>query len=295
MVSRTPYAETLRVLREEVGFHCPVDVDGDICGSPYLTWHHFDPPWRDEQHHRPEGMIALCREHADKADHGSCTDDQLRRFKTEGRGRGREVSGRFDWMRRELVAVVGGVAYVRTPTLIEIAGRKAVWLGRNPYDELLLNFDMPTLSGQPRASIRDNTWVVPPTDVTELVCPPSGKHLRVRYSNGDLFEVQFLTASNRAALCAGVPAVQGLERINLEFPATIARVSQIAAGSILQLTPQGTLVGTNQFWGCLMADCGVGIAIGEIAPPPATGAISAGHDAVAELLRQARQLPGYRG
>jgi hypothetical protein len=93
--SRDPYEWVKTALRQDVGFCCSVQD----CGIPYLTWHHFDPPWRVEHHHRPEGMIALCREHADKADHGSFTDDQLRELKQEGRSRAAEVRGRFDWMR----------------------------------------------------------------------------------------------------------------------------------------------------------------------------------------------------
>jgi hypothetical protein len=49
-------------LRTEVGYGCP------ICRSPFLTWHHFDPPYRVRPHNDPEGMIALCREHSDEAD-----------------------------------------------------------------------------------------------------------------------------------------------------------------------------------------------------------------------------------
>jgi hypothetical protein len=94
---RDPYEWVKTVLRQEVGFCCPVQD----CGSPYLTWHHFDPPWRVKHHHRPEGMIAVCREHADKADHGSFTDDQLRELKREGRSRASQVRGRFDWMRQD--------------------------------------------------------------------------------------------------------------------------------------------------------------------------------------------------
>ncbi|WP_284752169.1 hypothetical protein [Arthrobacter sp. efr-133-R2A-120] len=115
MVTRTVPPKVLNILREEVGYHRPADKDGDICGSPYLTWHHFDPPWRVKKHHRPEGMIALCREHADKADNRSYTDDQLRTLKKEGKGRGKSVSGRFDWMRQEMIAVVGGNAFLDAP------------------------------------------------------------------------------------------------------------------------------------------------------------------------------------
>jgi hypothetical protein len=54
-------------LAEEVGFGCPVEG----CGSPYLSWHHFDPPWSERQQHEPQGMIALCRTHHDMADVGT--------------------------------------------------------------------------------------------------------------------------------------------------------------------------------------------------------------------------------
>jgi len=63
-VNRTPPAAVRRELRREVGFGCPIPD----CGIPYLTWHHFDPEWRVEEHHRPEGMIALCLTHAGLAD-----------------------------------------------------------------------------------------------------------------------------------------------------------------------------------------------------------------------------------
>jgi hypothetical protein len=41
-------------LRREVNLGCPVAG----CGSPFLTWHHFDPPWKLEHHHRPDEFRA---------------------------------------------------------------------------------------------------------------------------------------------------------------------------------------------------------------------------------------------
>lgn len=291
MVPRTPPADVLRQLREAVGFHCPAEVDGDICGNPYLTWHHFDPPWRIEQHHRPDGMIALCRVHADKADNGSYTADQLRKLKRDGRGRGREISGRFDWMRQELLAVIGGNAYLRTPTVLQIGGQKAIWFNRNADNELLLNFVMPTLALVPRASIRDNGWVVQPYGVSELICPPSGRRLRVKYANGDLFDVEFKTITSRAELAKTYAYIPGLNSANFEFPLTVANLSEVASGSNLQFSPTGTMLGTNSISGSFMSDCGVGIVIGGLNPaaePPQA-------EPFRELLRQAREIPWYSG
>jgi hypothetical protein len=161
---RTPPAAVLTQLRKEVGFCCPVDD----CDSPYLTWHHFDPPWRIEHHHRPEGMIALCREHADKADHGAYTNDQLRDLKQSGPLRLSKVAGKFDWMRHDLLAVVGGVFYWRVPTIIQIGTRKAVWFERDEDGYQLLNFNMPSLAARSRAQIRNNFWTVAPEDCTHM-------------------------------------------------------------------------------------------------------------------------------
>lgn len=277
----------LDVLRDEVGFHCPAVSDDDICGSPYLTWHHFDPTWRVEHHHRPEGMIALCREHADKADNGSYSNEQLRRFKMEGKGRGQHVSGRFDWMRQDLLAVVGGNAYLQTPVIVRVADRNVIWFGRNEHNELLLNFDMPTLSGEPRAKVRDNTWMVAPHGATRFECPPSGRRLRVQYSNGDLFHVEFSSVSGLKPLRTRLPSIMAPHDQDFDYPLTVVEISQTAAGSYLQLSPDRTLIGTNSIQGSLFSNCGVGIQIDE--PTPVMGVSSA-----SRVLSEARKHPRFR-
>src|SRR5690348_4262835 len=79
--SRRPPAAVQRVLRQEVGYGCPADVDGVPCGNPYLEWAHFDPPWNVKHHHNPEGMIALCHEHHTKFDAGALSLDQWKELK----------------------------------------------------------------------------------------------------------------------------------------------------------------------------------------------------------------------
>lgn len=76
-MNRKPPAKVLKILREEVGFGCPIQS----CGNPYLEWHHFDPKWGELNHHNPEGMIALCPAHHRKADANTYTKDQLRILK----------------------------------------------------------------------------------------------------------------------------------------------------------------------------------------------------------------------
>ena len=72
----------MKQLRKEVNFGCPIKN----CGSPFLTYHHFEPTFRelkdmDNPSHRPQGIIALCHLHADQADGGSWTNNQLTEMK----------------------------------------------------------------------------------------------------------------------------------------------------------------------------------------------------------------------
>lgn len=286
MVARTPPAGALSVLREEVGFHCPVEVGGDICGSPYLTWHHFDPAWRHEKHHRPEGMIALCRLHADAADNGAFTNDQLRRMKEQGLGRGRSVSGRFDWMRRDLLAVVGRNAYLRTPVILEIRGEQAVWFNRNSYEEMLLNYTMPRLGGRPQPSIIDNVWTIEPAAVQSIICPPSGRRLRVEYKNGDVFHAEFATVEDSTGLLRLVPDIHPAAPAALTYPTTVVRIWERVAGSTLDLAPDRTMIGSNTISGGFFTDCGTGISLGGIAPArPAW---------MEQIVAAAREHPNFR-
>jgi hypothetical protein len=230
---RTPPRATLRALRQEVGFCCPVLG----CGSPYLTWHHFDPPWRVEHHHRPEGMIALCREHADQADNDAFTDDQLRELKRVGKARAQEVRGRFNWMRQDLLAVVGGNFYYRQPVIFEIGNVRCIWFDRDDEGYLLLNFRMPTIAGRPRAEIERNSWMVSPA-VNEVVCPPSGRLVEVSYHNGDKFRAEFFNIASPGDFESRYPEVKARPWLReIEFPLTVAELWETAAETPIEFGP----------------------------------------------------------
>jgi hypothetical protein len=230
---RDPYGWVKTALRQEVGSCCPVQD----CGSPYLTWHHFDPPWRVEHHHRPAGMIALCREHADKADHGAFTDDQLRELKRVGRSRALEIRGRFDWMRRDLLTVVDGKFFYQTPIIFQISDIPCIWFDRDENGYLLLNFKMPTISGHPHAQVDQNFWSITP-DVSEVVCPPNGRLIEVNYSNGDKFRIEFRDIASPEELSerypeAGTRPWSG----RIEFPIVLVEVSETVAGTEIDFGP----------------------------------------------------------
>jgi hypothetical protein len=178
-----------------VGFGCPVDG----CGSPYLTWHHFDPPWRDGQTHNPEGMVALCLQHHKEADGGALTHQQLRDLKTQGfmLRVGGAPGGRFNWRREQLILDAGGGLFVRCPEFLRMAGRPMIWLTTDAQGNQLLNLDIWDRTGALVFAMRDNDWVV--FDADDVEAPPSARSLIVRDSSkGIRLSVAFKTASASA-------------------------------------------------------------------------------------------------
>ncbi len=271
---RSPYEWVKTALRQEVGFCCPVKG----CGSPYLTWHHFDPPWRVEHHHRPEGMIALCQEHARKADYGAFTDDQLRELKREGKSRALEVRGRFDWMRQDLLAAVGGNFYYQTNVIFEIGTVHCIWFDRDEDSNLLLNFRMPTITECPRAQIDQNFWSVIPA-ISEVVCPPSGRLIEVSYGNGDRFRAEFYDAASQEELAARYPTSRVTDwSSSISFPLTVVELWETAAGTDIEFGPRfSRLPGNNMFTNCFTRGGGTAIHL-EVSP-----------DVLARLFRPSSQ------
>lgn len=249
-MNRKSPVSVIKQLRREVGFGCPVPE----CGNPYLEWHHFDPPWSVTPHHNPDGMVALCAEHHKKADNGAYTNNQLAAFK-RNKVDPAIIRGRFDWRRNKQLTVVGGNYYYETPRALVIDGHDVVALTRDEEGYLLLNVEMISLSTEVRARLVDNCWenIGSPVD---LICPPSGKDLSIRYANGDYLAIHFYVIRD----CAEFQEKFSTAPYDmLEFPLTVAEVNCEIGGTDIKLTPLGTTIGTNQFIGNFMAHCGAGL------------------------------------
>lgn len=162
-----------RILRKEVNFGCPVYG----CGSPYLTYHHFNPPWHIEQHHNPEGMIALCSEHHNQADHGAFTNDQLKALKEKPFLTLRDrVNGQFNWKREHLVFLIGGNVYLGSQEIYIYEKEKFIWLTNDEHNNTLLNFEVKSKDGTTAFSMIDNDWVIF-SDFDDIESIPSSKSL----------------------------------------------------------------------------------------------------------------------
>jgi hypothetical protein len=199
-VERTAPPSAVRLeLRREVGFCCPVER----CHSPYLTWHHFDPPWHTRQHHDPTGMVALCLQHHKEADASAFTPQQLRAFKTTA-ARDRPI-GRFNWKREQLVLRAGGGLYIGCRVFLEMAGHQMIGLTADGDGNQMLNMDTWGADGKLAFAMRDNSWTVL-TELEDVEAPPSARSLVLRAPRqGVQVSVKF-TATTLAALLSTLRA-----------------------------------------------------------------------------------------
>jgi len=257
VLSRTPPSDVRHALREEVGFGCPVEG----CGNPYLEYHHFDPPWSQKHHHNLSGMIALCSRHHPLADAGTWTAAQLRDMK---RQRSTDVGERLQWMRNEVLTVIGGTAYYQNPIAVQFQQQPVIWYNRDEKGRLLLNLRMLSRSGEPRLRIDNNDWVAHGKPI-HLEVPPSGKRIAARYLNGDHLVLEFCEITLWEDLLARYSHIRkNFERTDLRsaLPLTTCEITMNIAGSSLRFGPRATsLPNGNQFLGIIQGSP-VGFQIG---------------------------------
>ncbi|MGO4722436.1 MULTISPECIES: SEC-C metal-binding domain-containing protein [unclassified Inquilinus] len=222
-----------RQLRKEVGFGCPIPG----CGSPYLEWHHFDPPWHVKNHHDAAGMIALCRNHHAKADAGSWTMEQLRRYKQDVVEAGR-VKGKFDWQRYNVLAIIGGCVAYQNSSILKIDGMEVIKFVRDSEGYFSLNLQMLSLASEERAIIEENFWsnIGEPADVRS---PTNGKELEIKYHNGDYFRVKFveLMDANEAVKMYKNKAL--VDESVIKYPLLAVEIDYKVAGSLVDINPRG--------------------------------------------------------
>jgi len=178
-MDRTPPAEVRRVLRQEVGFCCPIDG----CGSPYLSWHHFDPPWREREHHDPAGMIALCLQHHKEADAGTFTEAQLKQLKKTSASR--EVKGRFNWKRETTLFKSFGSYFFNNENILLVRNTPVIWITKSNEGYDLFNIDLRSASGERLFILQDNQWIAVP-DLRDIEARPAGNSLSIRSLPGDV-------------------------------------------------------------------------------------------------------------
>jgi len=173
-LERKPPKSIQELLRKEVNFGCPVQG----CGVPYFTWHHFDPPWSEKKHHNPEGMIALCSTHADLADGGRWTKEQLRKMKKNPFLSHEQISDKFDYLRKNVVCIIGNVAF-SVKNVLEINNERVIGFEKDKENFDRLNLLIRDINGNPILVMEDNFWTVLSRELFDLRCSAYGKELEI--------------------------------------------------------------------------------------------------------------------
>ena len=240
-LSRNPPA-VRRLLGQEVGFGCPVPD----CGNPYLTYHHFDPPWHVREHNEPKGMIALCREHHDKA--AAWSVEELRNMKASPQQK--TIEGRFEWMKRRVLTIAGGGFFFenKLDTMSRSAGR-LVWYNRDEEGRMLLNLRMIRTPGSGTVTLENNDWTINGTP-DDVESPPNGSYLRVKFASGDDLQIRFTEHADAQRLIAKYGISQEtLLNVCGPFPFVTAEVSMKFAASGYELTPKEQRCRECRSWG----------------------------------------------
>ncbi|SBZ14138.1 HNH endonuclease signature motif containing protein [Klebsiella pneumoniae] len=252
-MGRFPPADVRRALRAEVGFGCPVPG----CGTPFLEWHHFDPPWSEEEHHRPDGMVALCRLHHIQADNGAFTKEQLKEYKLNGKSNFAKVSAKFNWLRNEILVVVGGNYYYNSPYVFQVDDNAVIWFNRDTSGNFLLNFSMLSFSGLQRAAMFDNEMLLTGDEV-DVEAPPSAKRIKVSYDNKDSVFLEFEEYKTDVDLIKAYPSVSPYVS-ELKFPVTTLELNMNVGGSSFSLSARKTTLGPFSIEGNFMKEGGLRI------------------------------------
>jgi hypothetical protein len=176
-------------------------------------------------------MIALCLLHAGQADANAFPKEYLQELKRKAPESATEIRGELTWMRREVLALIGGNWYYDTPTILQVGNTPAIAFERDPDGYLLLNLRFPSPTGTPRVRIEENYFTVNPDQVNDVECAARGRTIRIDYANGDRFSHQYRDIRDQNALLDRYGSLVG-EPIpeQVQFPLTVVEVSERTHG-----------------------------------------------------------------
>ena len=184
---RTP-EPIARILRKEANFGCL------ICGCPFLKYHHFDPTWAEEHHNDPNGMVALCALHADQADNGAWTKEQMRKIKDNPRLQNSSVIfNDIPWLRQQIIYFLGGDIFVNPRNILNIDNKRIIWVDKDEDGNNLLGIDYSTSDNEGLFLMEKNSWVSI-ASVKDLDCSPGGNKICI--NNADEIDYLYIRFKN---------------------------------------------------------------------------------------------------
>ena len=157
-----------------MNFGCPLKG----CGRPCLKFHHFDPPWEKRHHHNPQGMIALCAEHADYADANRWTNEQLRQMKKNPFITKQSIMNNYGYLRRNTVCNIGNLAYgVRN--ILEVDGERVIGFEKDKDGFYRLNLLLRNSQGLEIFKMENGDWIANTGNLYDLICSARGREIAI--------------------------------------------------------------------------------------------------------------------
>lgn len=180
-MNRNPPQEVKKILRQEVRFACPIPN----CSNPVLTWHHFDPPWHDKQHHNPEGMIALCTLHHPLADGENWTRSQLRSFK-QNPPTLESIRKKFLWSDSKIIYRLGGSYAANCDYILTISGIPIIWNSFSNDGRILFYLDIRNEENSQILFMEENFLSIEYNKIEDLTINTHENHFKVWFAEREI-------------------------------------------------------------------------------------------------------------
>lgn len=240
--SRRPPADVLRQLRREVGFTCPV------CGSPFLSWHHFDPPYHAQPHHNPEGMIALCPCHHKMADCGVYSAAHLRKLKHRHHNPGR-IACPWPWEPENVAFILGGNILFGPCPVLSVDGDEVLTARRNlllsdESQSIVFDLCLRSRDGDDIARIDGNVFEAFTPDLKDFRFTPGANVFRVEHASGVELGLEFRRYKQDAFLRRAQIALDDKKLAALAVRSA-ARLSADSEGKIPVVSIAGSILTRN--------------------------------------------------
>jgi len=168
-----------RLLRQEVAFGCPMPG----CRKPFLTYHHFDPPWKVKHHWDPDGIIALCLDHHQEADH--YTKDRLRKLKQASYSVD-DVKGQFPQWEGQFLVRCGGIYVAGSKSVLQMGGEDIIVLESGVENLLFLSFYLESQDGETVAVMQDNVFDLGPAEPYDVKMTNNKTEIEVWFAERDI-------------------------------------------------------------------------------------------------------------
>jgi hypothetical protein len=179
-LNRNIGAGNIKKLRTEVNCVCPArDVKGP-CSSLFLTWHHFDPLFKDCREHNPEGIIALCPTHASRADAGEYSKQDLKYWKKNPNVKDiRDIREHVGFLHRNDLIVNLANSFLKGNRANIKCGDSYINIHKDQNGLIVFNMKINDIGNKDLFYMRDNVFQ-PATQDIVIECKPESINLKIK-------------------------------------------------------------------------------------------------------------------